>query len=239
MGGWKKCNAAKRQRSAGRLRDRDLSRSGRQGELITRKGDDLVGCASYLDADKRVKKRGVQTGIRQFSRAPRRLDHRHAGIIRYGSAARSTKIISVGQAKRCRAGIGCWPVIRLGDRGACSITGWFCSWTAVARRSKRKIAGFVPEESHGRRHLRGDALSNKRLRRRRIAIPLHNYHNQAKTKVGPRRCIWRTYRKAPCDCSLRWRCGSIASTPRPRKSGRDRRRVGEIGAGYGNEKTER
>jgi putative aminopeptidase FrvX len=166
----------------------DLVPFRRQGELIHTKGaDDLVGCATILTLLKEVKKRGIQTGIRAvFTRAEEYGFLGTLAMIRSGSLPRSTKIISVETSKALPGVVlGGGPVIRLGDRGSMFDHRMVLFMDKVARDVQKKDPRF----RYQRRVMDGGTCEATPYQLAGyvaggVAIPLHNYHNQGKTRIG-------------------------------------------------------
>jgi putative aminopeptidase FrvX len=166
----------------------DLVPFRRERELIHTKGaDDLVGCAAILTMLKEVKKRGSKTGVRGvFTRAEEIGFVGTLGMIRSGALPRSTRIISVETSKALPGVVlGGGPVIRLGDRGSMFDYRMVSFMDHVARELQKNDRRFrfqrrvmdggtceaTPYQING--YIAGG-----------IAIPLHNYHNQGKTRIG-------------------------------------------------------
>jgi endoglucanase len=166
----------------------DLVPFRRQGELIHTKGaDDLVGCATILTLLKEVKKRGIQTGIRAvFTRAEEHGFLGTLGMIRSGSLPRSTRIISVETSKALPGVIlGGGPVIRLGDRGSMFDHRIVLFMDSIARALQKKDRRFC----YQRRVMDGGTCEATPYQLNGyiaggVSIPLHNYHNQGKTRIG-------------------------------------------------------
>ncbi|MGH7765999.1 MAG: hypothetical protein ACREQP_00975 [Candidatus Binatia bacterium] len=166
----------------------DLVPFRRERELIHTKGaDDLVGCAAILTMLKEVKKRGSQTGVRGvFTRAEEIGFVGTLGMIRSGALARSTRIISVETSKTLPGVVlGGGPVIRLGDRGSMFDYRMVSFMDQVARDLQRQNRRFRFQ----RRVMDGGTCEATPYRINGyiaggIAIPLHNYHNQGKTRIG-------------------------------------------------------
>ena len=166
----------------------DLAPFRRQGELIHTKGaDDLVGCAAILTLLKRLKERGVKTGARAvFTRAEEQGFIGTLGMIRSGSLSPSTKIISVETSKALPGVVlGGGPVIRLGDRASMFDHRMVFFMDRVAREMQKKDRRFT----YQRRVMDGGTCEATPYQLNGyvtggIAIPLFNYHNQGKTKIG-------------------------------------------------------
>lgn len=108
------------------------------------------------------------------------------GMIRSGSLPPSTKIISVETSKALPGVIlGGGPVIRLGDRASMFDHRMVFFMDRVARELQKKDRRFRCQ----RRVMDGGTCEATPYRLNGyvaggIAIPLHNYHNQGKTKIG-------------------------------------------------------
>ena len=167
----------------------DLVPFRRRGERIYTKGaDDLVGCATILCALRALKERGMAgrlLGI--FTRAEEQGFIGTLGMIRGGYIASTARIISVETSKSLPGAVlGGGPVIRLGDR-----TGMFHPQMTlfldyVARETKRKD----PEFLYQRRVMDGGTCEATPYQLNGhvtggIAIPLFNYHNQGRGRIGP------------------------------------------------------
>jgi len=160
----------------------------KQKEWIHTKGaDDLVGCAVILLLLKEVKKRGIQTGIRAvFTRAEEVGFIGTLAMIRSGALPRSTKIVSVETSKALPGVVlGGGPVIRLGDRGGMFDHRMVLFMDSGARELQKKDRRFRFQ----RRVMDGGTCEATPYQLAGyvaggIAIPLHNYHNQGKTKIG-------------------------------------------------------
>jgi putative aminopeptidase FrvX len=160
----------------------------RQGKLIHTKGaDDLVGCAAILMLLKQLKERGVKTGARAvFTRAEEQGFIGTLGMIRSGSLPPSTKIISVETSKALPGVVlGGGPVIRLGDRASMFDHRMVFFMDRVARELQKKDRRF----RYQRRVMDGGTCEATPYQLNGyvaggIAVPLHNYHNQGKTKIG-------------------------------------------------------
>jgi endoglucanase len=167
----------------------DLVPFRRRGEMIFTKGaDDLVGCAVILAALRELKARGVEGKLGAFfTRAEEQGFVGTLGMIRRGSVPASTKVISVETSKALPGAVlGGGPVIRLGDRTGMFHHEMILFMDYVAAEVKKKDAQFafqrrvmdggtceaMPYTLAG--HIAGG-----------IAVPLHNYHNQGKRRIGP------------------------------------------------------
>jgi len=160
----------------------------RRGDFIDTKGaDDLVGCAAILTMLKELKRRGIKKGVRAvFTRAEEQGFIGTLGMIRSGSLPRSTKIVSVETSKALPGVVlGGGPVIRLGDRASMFDHRMVVFMDHVARELQKGVKSFrfqrrvmdggtceaTPYQLSG--HVAGG-----------VAIPLHNYHNQGRTRIG-------------------------------------------------------
>ncbi len=160
----------------------------RQGKLIRTKGaDDLVGCAAILSALKELKTRGIRTGIRGiFTRAEEIGFIGALGMIRTGGLPRAAKIISVETSKALPGVVlGGGPVIRLGDRAAMFDHRMVSFMDRVARNLQERQHRF----RYQRHVMDGGTCEATPFQLNGyvaggIAIPLANYHNQGKTKIG-------------------------------------------------------
>jgi len=161
----------------------------RRGELIYTKGaDDLVGCAVILCALKELKKRGIQNGIRGiFTRAEEQGFIGTLGMIQSGFLPASTRIISVETSKALPGVVlGGGPVIRLGDRTSMFHHQMILFMDHVARETQKKDRHFL----YQRRVMDGGTCEATPYQLRGhitggIAVPLRNYHNQGKKRIGP------------------------------------------------------
>ena len=166
----------------------DLAPFRRQGKLIHTKGaDDLVGCAAILMLLKRLKECGFKTGARAvFTRAEEQGFIGTLGMIRSGSLLPSTRIISVETSKALPGVVlGGGPVIRLGDRASMFDHRMVFFMDRVARDIQKKDRRFA----YQRRVMDGGTCEATPYQLNGyvaggVAIPLHNYHNQGKTKIG-------------------------------------------------------
>lgn len=166
----------------------DLAPFRRERELIHTKGaDDLVGCAAILTLLKQLKARGIQTGVRAvFTRAEEQGFIGTLGMIRSGAIPPLTKIISVETSKALPGVVlGGGPVIRLGDRASMFDHRMVFFMDRVARELQKKERRFRSQ----RRVMDGGTCEATPYQLAGyvaggIAIPLFNYHNQGKTKVG-------------------------------------------------------
>ena len=160
----------------------------RTGGIIHTKGaDDLVGCAAILLTLKRLQTKGVATGVRGvFTRGEEYGFLGTLGMIRSRALPRDVKVISVETSKALPGVVlGGGPVIRLGDRASMFDHRMVYFMDAVARdlaksdgrfRFQRRVMDggtceATPYQLAG--HIAGG-----------VAIPLHNYHNQGKTRIG-------------------------------------------------------
>lgn len=167
----------------------DLLPFRQRGEMILTKGaDDLVGCAVILAALRELKARGIEGKLGAFfTRAEEQGFVGTLGMIRSGSVPPSTKVISVETSKALPGVVlGGGPVIRLGDRTSMFHHEMILFMDYVAAEVKKKDAQFTfqrrvmdggtceatPHTLAG--HIAGG-----------IAVPLHNYHNQGRKRIGP------------------------------------------------------
>lgn len=161
----------------------------RRGELIYTKGaDDLVGCAVILCALKELKKRGIRNGIRGiFTRAEEQGFIGTLGMIQSGFFPASTRIISVETSKALPGVVlGGGPVIRLGDRTSMFHHQMVLFMDYAARQIQEKDSGFA----YQRRVMDGGTCEATPYQLKGyitggIAVPLRNYHNQGKKRIGP------------------------------------------------------
>ncbi len=166
----------------------DLAPYRRQKDLIHTKGaDDLVGCAAILSLLKELKSRGIHAGVRAvFTRAEEQGFIGTLGMIRAGHLPRATKIISVETSKALPGVVlGGGPVIRLGDRGGMFDHRMILSMDQAARDLQKKDRRF----KYQRRVMDGGTCEATPYQLNGyvaggIAIPLHNYHNQGRTRIG-------------------------------------------------------
>lgn len=166
----------------------DLVPFRRRGDTIFTKGaDDLVGCAVILVLLKTLKERGMGGVVRGvFTRAEEQGFIGTLGMIRSGSVSPTAKIISV-ETSKALAGVvlGGGPVIRLGDRASMFHHQMILFMDYVARDMKEKDLSFAFQ----RRVMDGGTCEATPYQLRGymaggIAVPLHNYHNQGKTRIG-------------------------------------------------------
>lgn len=166
----------------------DLVPFRRRGDMIFTKGaDDLVGCAVILVLLKTLKERGMGGVVRGvFTRAEEQGFIGTLGMIRSGSVSPTTKIISV-ETSKALAGVvlGGGPVIRLGDRAGMFHHQMVLFMDYVAKEMKKKNLSFAFQ----RRVMDGGTCEATPYQLRGymaggIAVPLHNYHNQGKTRIG-------------------------------------------------------
>ena len=167
----------------------DLVPFRRQRELIHTKGaDDLVGCATILSLLKLLKERGVRTGLRAvFTRAEEQGFIGTLGMIRAASLPVSTKIVSVETSKALPGVVlGGGPVIRLGDRASMFHHRMVLFMDQAARELQKKDRRF----RYQRRVMDGGTCEATPYQLQGhvaggVAIPLSNYHNQGKKRIGP------------------------------------------------------
>lgn len=167
----------------------DLAPFRRRGELIdTKAADDLVGCAVILTVLKELKERGVSHGVQGiFTRAEEQGFIGTLGMIRGGYLPASAKVVSIETSKALPGVVlGGGPVIRLGDRTSMFHHQMVHFMDHVASETRKRDRHFnyqrrvmdggtceaTPYQLNG--HITGG-----------IAVPLHNYHNQGKTRIGP------------------------------------------------------
>ncbi|MFQ5902681.1 MAG: hypothetical protein ACE5JO_03230 [Candidatus Binatia bacterium] len=167
----------------------DLVPFRQRGELIyTRGADDLVGCVIVLSALKELKKRRVQRRVLGiFTRAEEQGFIGTLGMIHSGFLSASTRIVSV-EASKALPGVvlGGGPVIRLGDRTSIFHHQMVLFMEYVAREAQKKDRGFV----YQRRVMDGGTCEATPYQLKGqvaggVAIPLHNYHNQGRKRIGP------------------------------------------------------
>ncbi len=167
----------------------DLVPFRRRDELIYTKGaDDLVGCAVILCALKELKKKGIRNGIRGiFTRAEEQGFIGTLGMIQSGFFPASTRIISVETSKALPGVVlGGGPVIRLGDRTSMFHHQMVLFMDYAARQIQEKDSGFA----YQRRVMDGGTCEATPYQLKGhitggIAVPLRNYHNQGKKRIGP------------------------------------------------------
>lgn len=167
----------------------DLVPFRRRGELIDTKGaDDLVGCAVILSALKELKDRGIRKGLRGvFTRAEEQGFIGTLGMIHSELLPPSTKIISIETSKALPGvKLGGGPVIRLGDRTSMFHHQMVIFMDYVARETQKRDRRFL----YQRRVMDGGTCEATPYQLRGhvtggIAIPLHNYHNQGRKRIGP------------------------------------------------------
>ncbi|HKA34222.1 MAG TPA: hypothetical protein VKH64_13460 [Candidatus Binatia bacterium] len=165
----------------------DLVPFRRQGPLVHTKGaDDLVGCAAILLTLKELQRRGV-AGVRGvFTRGEEQGFIGTLGMIRGGALPQTAKIVSVETSKALPGvALGGGPVIRLGDRASMFDHRMVYFMDTIAHDLAKKERRFrfqrrvmdggtceaTPYQLAG--HISGG-----------VAIPLHNYHNQGKSRIG-------------------------------------------------------
>jgi putative aminopeptidase FrvX len=158
-----------------------------RGLIHTKAADDLVGCAAVLFTLKRLAASGVTTGVRGvFTRGEEYGFLGTLAMIHGATLPRDVKVVSV-ETSKALSGIafGAGPVIRLGDRASMFDHRMVYFMDAVARDIKKKDRRFkiqrrvmdggtceaTPYQLAG--HVAGG-----------VAIPLHNYHNQGKSRIG-------------------------------------------------------
>ena len=167
----------------------DLVPFRRRGELIYTKGaDDLVGCAVILSALRELKERGMKRGLRGiFTRAEEQGFIGTLGMIQSGFLPASTKVISIETSKALSGVVlGGGPVIRLGDRTSMFHHQMAIFMDHVARELHKRDRRFL----YQRRVMDGGTCEATPYQLRGhvtggIAVPLHNYHNQGKKRIGP------------------------------------------------------
>ena len=159
-----------------------------RGLIHTKAADDLVGCAAVLFTLKRLAAREATIGVRGvFTRGEEYGFLGTLAMIHGASLPPSVKVISVETSKALPGiAFGAGPVIRLGDRASMFDHRMVYFMDAVAREAKKKERRFqfqrrvmdggtceaTPYQLAG--HIAGG-----------VAIPLHNYHNQGKSRIGP------------------------------------------------------
>ena len=167
----------------------DLVSFRRRGELIYTKGaDDLVGCAVILSALKELKERGVKRDLKGiFTRAEEQGFIGTLGMIQSGFLPASTKVISIETSKALPGVVlGGGPVIRLGDRTSMFHHQMVIFMDHAAREQHKRDRHFL----YQRRVMDGGTCEATPYQLKGyitggIAIPLHNYHNQGKKRIGP------------------------------------------------------
>lgn len=167
----------------------DLVPFRRRGELIDTKGaDDLVGCAIILAALKELKKRGIKGGIQGiFTRAEEQGLIGTLGMIQSQSLPAGARIISIETSKALPGvKLGGGPVIRLGDRTSMFHHQMVIFMDYVAREMQKRARRFVCQ----RRVMDGGTCEATPYQLKGhitggIAVPLHNYHNQGRKRIGP------------------------------------------------------
>ena len=167
----------------------DLVPFRRRGELIYTKGaDDLVGCAVILCVLKELKKRGIRDGVKGvFTRAEEQGFIGTLGMIQSGFFPASTRIISVETSKALPGVVlGGGPVIRLGDRTSMFDHQMVLFMDHVARELQKRDRHFL----YQRRVMDGGTCEATPYQLKGhvtggIAVPLHNYHNQGRERIGP------------------------------------------------------
>lgn len=159
----------------------------RGARVHTKGADDLVGCAAVLSTLKRLEARGIESGVRGiFTRGEEQGFLGTLGMIRSGALQPAVKVISVETSKALPdVALGAGPVIRLGDRASMFDHRMVYFMDVIARDLRRKDRRFrsqrrvmdggtceaTPYQLAG--HIAGG-----------VAIPLHNYHNQGKSRIG-------------------------------------------------------
>ena len=160
-----------------------------RGERVyTKAADDLVGCAVIIGALTELKKRGSARGLRGiFSRAEEQGFIGTLGMLQAGSLSPSARILSVETSKALPGVIlGGGPVIRLGDRTSMFHHKMALFMDYVAREMLKKDRSFA----YQRRVMDGGTCEATPYQLRGyvtggIAVPLHNYHNQGRKRIGP------------------------------------------------------
>jgi endoglucanase len=165
----------------------DLVPFRRQGRLVHTKGaDDLVGCAAILTTLKQLQRRGVRGVCGVFTRGEEQGFIGTLGMIRAGTLPRGVKIISVETSKALPGAVlGGGPVIRLGDRASMFDHRMVYFMDAMAR----DLAKKEPRFRYQRRVMDGGTCEATPYQLAGhisggVAIPLHNYHNQGKRRIG-------------------------------------------------------
>lgn len=166
----------------------DLVSFRQRGERIYTKGaDDLVGCAVILVALKELKAKGLEGRLSAlFTRAEEQGFVGTLAMIQRGSVPLSTKVISVETSKALPGVVlGGGPVIRLGDRTSMFRHEMILFMDYVAAELKKKEATFAFQRRvmdggtcEATPYTLGGHMAGG------IAVPLHNYHNQGKRRIG-------------------------------------------------------
>jgi endoglucanase len=159
-----------------------------RGEMIYTKGaDDLVGCAIILSALKRLKENRIK-GVRAiFTRAEEQGFIGTLGMIQNRFLPVTTKIISIETSKALPGVVlSGGPVIRLGDRTSMFHHQMVLFMEYVAREIQKKDLKFA----YQRRVMDGGTCEATPYQLQGhvtggIAVPLHNYHNQGRKRIGP------------------------------------------------------
>lgn len=167
----------------------DLVPFRRRGELIdTKAADDLVGCAVILTVLKELKERGVSHGIQGiFTRAEEQGFIGTLGMIRGGYLPASAKVVSIETSKALPGVVlGGGPVIRLGDRTSMFHHQMVHFMDHVASETQKRDRHF----NYQRRVMDGGTCEATPYQLNGhvtggIAVPLHNYHNQGRTRIAP------------------------------------------------------
>ncbi|MBI2359490.1 MAG: hypothetical protein HYV04_11425 [Deltaproteobacteria bacterium] len=167
----------------------DLLPFRQRGEMIFTKGaDDLVGCAVILLALKELKVRGIEREPGAFfTRAEEQGFVGTLGMIQSRAVSPSTKVVSVETSKALPGVVlGGGPVIRLGDRTSMFHHEMVTFMDYVAEGLKKKDERFT----YQRRVMDGGTCEATPYTlgghiAGGIAVPLHNYHNQGKSRIGP------------------------------------------------------
>jgi endoglucanase len=167
----------------------DLVRFRRRDERIEAKAaDDLVGCAAILSVLKALKAhRRHRKIVGVFTRAEEQGFIGTLEMIRDSTLPPRTKIISVETSKALPgAALGAGPVIRLGDRTSMFHPDVIAFMDHLARSLAKKNRSFRFQ----RRVMDGGTCEATPYQLTGyltggVAIPLHNYHNQGRRRIGP------------------------------------------------------
>lgn len=159
-----------------------------RSRIDTKGADDLVGCAAILCALRELGAKGLPGRLRGiFTRAEEPGFIGTLGMIQSGFLSSGTKVISVETSKALPGAVlGCGPVIRLGDRTSMFHPQMALYLDHVAREIKRKEPAFL----YQRRVMDGGTCEATPYQLKGhitggLAIPLFNYHNQGRKRIGP------------------------------------------------------
>jgi endoglucanase len=167
----------------------DLVPFRRRGDFIDTKGaDDLVGCAVMVCALKELKRRRINRKvIAIFTRAEEIGFIGTLGTIKERVLPAGTKMLSIETSKALPGiAFGGGPVIRLGDRASMFDHGMIRFMDRVARQIQKRDRRFAWQ----RRVMDGGTCEATPYQLEGyvtggVAVPLRNYHNQGRKRIGP------------------------------------------------------